>query len=144
MPPPPLSLQVKGRSDWIAYYRLTSTSFSFSSPTEYILDWTTRSRFPDFSTDPTAFSILPSAGDSKWIFISEVKEIVYKLNKSPSINKSGLKRLVDLIKEYQPDVMVIGSDWKGRDVVGEELVDKVKFFDRVGDYSTTEILKGES
>ena len=48
--------------------------------------------------------------------------------------------LVDLIKEYQPDVMVIGSDWKGRDVVGEELVDKVKFFDRVGDYSTTEIL----
>ena len=48
--------------------------------------------------------------------------------------------LVELIKKYQPDVMVIGSDWKGRDVVGEELVDKVKFFDRVGDYSTTEIL----
>ena len=36
--------------------------------------------------------------------------------------------LVELIKKYQPDVMVIGSDWKGRDVVGEELVDKVKFF----------------
>jgi len=48
--------------------------------------------------------------------------------------------LVELIKKYQPDVMVIGSDWKGRDVVGEELVDKVKFFDRIGDYSTTEIL----
>ena len=48
--------------------------------------------------------------------------------------------LVELIKKYQTDVMVIGSDWKGRDVVGEELVDKVKFFDRVGDYSTTEIL----
>ena len=48
--------------------------------------------------------------------------------------------LVELIKEYQPDTMVIGSDWKGRDVVGEELVDKVKFFDRIGDYSTTEIL----
>ena len=48
--------------------------------------------------------------------------------------------LVELIKKYQPDVMVIGSDWKCRDVVGEELVDKVKFFDRVGDYSTTEIL----
>ena len=49
--------------------------------------------------------------------------------------------LVELIKKYQPDVMVIGSDWKGRDVVGEELVDKVKFFDRVGDYSTTNILE---
>ena len=48
--------------------------------------------------------------------------------------------LVELIKKYQQDVMVIGSDWKGRYVVGEELVDKVKFFDRVGDYSTTEIL----
>ena len=48
--------------------------------------------------------------------------------------------LVELIKKYQPAVMVIGSDWIGRDVVGEELVDKVKFFDRVGDYSTKEIL----
>ena len=51
--------------------------------------------------------------------------------------------LVELIKKYQPDLMVIGSDWKGRDVVGEELVDKVKFFDRVGDYSTTNILESK-
>ena len=48
--------------------------------------------------------------------------------------------LVELIKKYQPDVMVIGSDWKGRDVVGDDIVDDVRFFDRVGDYSTTEIL----
>tara|TARA_B100000029_G_scaffold328282_1_gene320598 strand:+ start:3062 stop:3454 length:393 start_codon:yes stop_codon:yes gene_type:complete len=52
--------------------------------------------------------------------------------------------LVESIKKYQPDILVIGSDWKGRDVVGDDIVDDVRFFDRVGDYSTTEILKGES
>jgi hypothetical protein len=29
-------------------------------------------------------------------------------------------------------------------VVGDDIIDDVRFFDRVGDYSTTEILKGES
>lgn len=52
--------------------------------------------------------------------------------------------LVESIKKYQPDILVIGSDWKGRDVVGDDIIDDVRFFDRVGDYSTTEILKGES
>ena len=48
--------------------------------------------------------------------------------------------LIELIKQYEPDILVIGSDWKGRDVVGDDIVDDVRFFDRVGDYSTSEIL----
>ena len=40
-------------------------------------------------------------------------------------------------------VMVIGSDWKGKTVVGEKLVKKVVFFDRIGEYSTTKILNNE-
>ncbi len=33
--------------------------------------------------------------------------------------------------------MVIGSDWKGGDVVGKEYTNELKFFDRIGDYSST-------
>ena len=45
------------------------------------------------------------------------------------------------IKYWSPNVMVIGSDWKGKKVVGEEYVGKVDFFDRIKGYSTTKLLK---
>ena len=41
------------------------------------------------------------------------------------------------------DVMVVGSDWKGKRIVGEKLLKKVIFFDRIGTYSTTRILENE-
>jgi D-beta-D-heptose 7-phosphate kinase/D-beta-D-heptose 1-phosphate adenosyltransferase len=41
------------------------------------------------------------------------------------------------------DIMVIGSDWKGKKVVGEKIVKKVVFFDRIGKHSTTRILNNE-
>ena len=44
------------------------------------------------------------------------------------------------IKYYSPDIMVVGSDWKGKTIAGEQYAKKVVFFDRVGDYSTTKIL----
>ena len=45
------------------------------------------------------------------------------------------------IRWYKPDIMVIGSDWRGKDVIGQELAGKLVFFDRVGRYSTTTVLK---
>ena len=45
------------------------------------------------------------------------------------------------IKYWSPTVMVIGSDWKGKKVVGEEYAGKVEFFDRIKGYSTTKLLK---
>ena len=45
-----------------------------------------------------------------------------------------------LIKDIKPDIMVIGSDWKGKKVVGEEYAGKVDFFDRIEGYSTTDII----
>ena len=44
------------------------------------------------------------------------------------------------IKYWSPNVMVIGSDWKGKKVVGEEYAGKVDFFDRIEGYSTTDIM----
>jgi len=37
--------------------------------------------------------------------------------------------------------MVIGSDWKGKKVVGESHVEELVFFDRISKYSTTKILQ---
>jgi rfaE bifunctional protein nucleotidyltransferase chain/domain len=45
-----------------------------------------------------------------------------------------------LIKNYKPDIIVVGSDWKGKGVVGEKYTDEVKFFDRIKGYSTTRII----
>ena len=45
------------------------------------------------------------------------------------------------IRQLQPDVMIIGSDWKGKTVVGEQYCTELKFFDRIERYSTTNILE---
>ena len=48
------------------------------------------------------------------------------------------------IKNISPDVMVIGGDWKGKVVVGEQYAKELKFFDRIPGYSTTKILEQKS
>ena len=51
------------------------------------------------------------------------------------------KGLEELLKSIQPDIMVIGSDWKGQKVIGHQHAGHLRFFDRVGSYSTTNILE---
>ena len=51
--------------------------------------------------------------------------------------------LIDLVAKFKPDVMVVGSDWKGKEIVGAEHAGEVVFFDRIGDYSTTEVLESK-
>ena len=46
--------------------------------------------------------------------------------------------------ENNVDTMIVGSDWKGKKVIGEEKVNKVLFFDRIGTYSTTSILEANN
>jgi len=51
------------------------------------------------------------------------------------------QELERLVKWIHPSVMVIGSDWKDKEVIGKKWTDRLMFFDRVGDYSTTNILE---
>ena len=51
------------------------------------------------------------------------------------------QELEDLIKLVKPNIMVIGSDWKGKKVVGQEYAQEINFFDRIPKYSTTNIIK---
>ena len=50
------------------------------------------------------------------------------------------EELETLIKTIAPSYMVVGSDWEGRDVVGQQFAKELKFFERIGDYSTTNII----
>ena len=47
-----------------------------------------------------------------------------------------------LVKEVKPDVMVVGSDWKDKSVIGSYWAADLKFFDRIEDYATTKTIKG--
>ena len=51
------------------------------------------------------------------------------------------EELIDLIKLYKPDVMVKGSDYKGRSVIGETYVPEVFYYDRIDEYSTTKTIQ---
>lgn len=51
------------------------------------------------------------------------------------------EELGTIIKEYNPDVRVIGSDWKNGKIVGEEFCKTIEFFDRVNNESTTNTLE---
>jgi D-beta-D-heptose 7-phosphate kinase/D-beta-D-heptose 1-phosphate adenosyltransferase len=51
------------------------------------------------------------------------------------------EELIDIIKEYQPDIMVKGSDYKGRSVIGETYVPEVIYYERLGEYSTTKTIQ---
>ena len=49
--------------------------------------------------------------------------------------------LIDLIKRYKPDIMVKGSDWKGKSVVAEQYVKEIFWYDRIDEYSTTKTIQ---
>ena len=60
------------------------------------------------------------------------------------IQFDNTKELNHLIKQIKPDIIVIGSDWKGKKVIGQEHAKELVFFDRISGYSTTNILENYS
>ena len=49
--------------------------------------------------------------------------------------------LINHIRTIKPQVMVVGSDYIDKKIIGSEWAGEVKYFDRIGDLSTTKILK---
>lgn len=56
----------------------------------------------------------------------------------PFGSKEELENLIEL---YSPDILLVGGDWRNGEVVGRHFAKQVKFFNRVGDYSTTGIIE---
>jgi D-beta-D-heptose 7-phosphate kinase/D-beta-D-heptose 1-phosphate adenosyltransferase len=54
---------------------------------------------------------------------------------------SSDNELESMIKSFKPDIMVVGSDWKGKTVIGSHYAAKLIFFDRIGDYATTRTIQ---
>jgi D-beta-D-heptose 7-phosphate kinase/D-beta-D-heptose 1-phosphate adenosyltransferase len=44
------------------------------------------------------------------------------------------------IKQVSPDIMIVGSDWEGKPVIGSEYAKELIYFKRIDDYSTTKII----
>ena len=49
--------------------------------------------------------------------------------------------LESLIKDVKPDIMVVGSDWKGKSVIGKHWAAELKFYDRIEKYATTKTIQ---
>tara|TARA_Y100000817_G_scaffold276966_1_gene238818 strand:+ start:767 stop:1162 length:396 start_codon:yes stop_codon:yes gene_type:complete len=49
------------------------------------------------------------------------------------------KELEGLIELYSPDILLLGDDWKGGDIVGIQYAKEVRFLPRLN-YSTTHII----
>lgn len=49
--------------------------------------------------------------------------------------------LENMIKSYKPDIMVVGSDWKGKSVIGSMYSAELRFFDRIEKYATTKTIE---
>jgi D-beta-D-heptose 7-phosphate kinase/D-beta-D-heptose 1-phosphate adenosyltransferase len=47
------------------------------------------------------------------------------------------EELIEFIKNFNPDIMVKGSDYRGKPIIGEEYCKEIKFYDRLDKYSTT-------
>ena len=52
--------------------------------------------------------------------------------------------LCQRIKEWNPDYLIVGSDYKNKEVIGSQFAKEIIYFDRIGDYSTTKILSNEN
>ena len=48
--------------------------------------------------------------------------------------------LENLIKIINPHILVVGSDWKGKKIIGGHYAKKIIYFDRIKQYSTTKII----
>ena len=49
--------------------------------------------------------------------------------------------LENLVKSIKPDIMVVGSDYLNRKVIGSEYAKQLRFFKRIDGYSTTQIIQ---
>lgn len=52
--------------------------------------------------------------------------------------------LIERIREYEPDLMVIGDDYAYKPIIGVEFIPQVIFFPKVGFKSTSKILRYEN
>lgn len=75
------------------------------------------------------------------------EERKYNLERIKGVGKvvifDSSELLEQIIKSYAPDIFVIGSDYKGKPIIGERYAKSIVYFNRMEDFSTTKILTNE-
>ena len=66
------------------------------------------------------------------IALSAVDEVTYF---------SSDESLEALVKDVKPDIMVVGSDWKDKSVIGSYWASELKFYDRIEEYATSKTVQ---
>ena len=79
---------------------------------------------------------------------NNIDDRVYALNSLQAIDLTYIfdsrEELIQLIKKTSPDILVVGSDWEGKEIVGGEYAKEIVYFNRIKKYSTTNILNYDS
>ena len=113
---------------------------------------------------PGHMSLLTHAGDSGdelLVAIDSDKRVKEKKGLKRPINNENIRATILLhikgvdrvlifdtdqdlrnaIKEYEPDIMIVGSDYENKEVIGSEYAKQLVFFKRDTRYSSTKIIK---
>ena len=51
------------------------------------------------------------------------------------------EELDQIVKDYSPDYMIVGSDWQNKKVIGSEHAGLLGYFERINEYSTSKIIE---
>jgi D-beta-D-heptose 7-phosphate kinase/D-beta-D-heptose 1-phosphate adenosyltransferase len=51
------------------------------------------------------------------------------------------EELINIIKEYEPDCMIVGSDWKNKPIIGSKYAKEIIYYERTLDESTTKTIE---
>lgn len=119
---------VNGTFDVLHLGHLKLLEHARNIPNSYVLvliDSDTRVKSLKGKTRPVNNSIERKALLESLRYVDEVKIF------------NSAEELDQMIKDYEPDVMVKGSDYRGKPIVGEHHCKSIDFFDYVNGYSST-------
>lgn len=72
------------------------------------------------------------------------REMLLALSSVDSVVGFGSdEELIEKIKEWGPDIMVIGDDYTYEQIIGKEYIPEIKLFKKISGFSTTNILKNK-
>ena len=74
--------------------------------------------------------------EERMFMLQNLKAVDYVLDFSSDKALEGLAKII------KPDIMIVGSDYKNKRVIGSEYAKQLLFFDRIDEYSSTKIIQG--